>query len=210
MFAINYFSPWKFGPIVPEIPISKYQDKLQEINDVVEFGYPDEWLEIHNFQVVGNLEHLLTGALFRLHIGFDAMVEQHREGFSFMNYFVSMEPLNQAAKDFQKHPEVRELVPDTDPSWNGDALSSYSAPYHTWIQLANGMEDREYRAKPIIDFSKRWNIPLQPLDLRKIWHDFVDLSKYPNLELEANLSHPTQNPRSQGLTHYFKVAAAHK
>ena len=24
-----------------------------------------------------------------------------------MNYFVSMEPLNQAAKDFQKHPEVR-------------------------------------------------------------------------------------------------------
>ena len=40
-------------------------------------------------------------------------------------------PLNEAAKDFQKHSEVRELVPDTDPSWNGDALSSYSAPDST-------------------------------------------------------------------------------
>ena len=113
-----------------------------------------------------------------------------------------MEPLNQAAEDFKNLPEVRDLVPGKN--------SDLDEPFNTWIQLAGGMETREYRAKPIIDFSERWNIPLQPKDLRQMWHDFVDLSVYPNLELEEDLSHPIQNPQYQGLTHYFKVAAAHK
>ena len=183
-----------------------FPGKLQRLSDNVEFG-PPKGAEVENFKFSCRLEYLPTGARFLLHVGFDAWYQQPKiHGPSYMNYFVSMEPLNQAAKDFQKHPEVRELVPDTDPSWNGDALSRYSAPFHTWIQLANGMEDREYMAKPIIDFSERWNIPFRPTDLREMWHDLVDLSVYPNLELEEDLSHG----KNDGLTHYFKVAAAHR
>ena len=119
-----------------------------------------------------------------------------------MNYRVSMEPVNQAARDFKNLPEVRDLVP-------GEG-SDLSEPANTWIHLACGMETHEYRAQPIIEFSERWNVPLRPTDLREMWHDLVDLSAHPNLELEEDLSHPSQDPRYQGLTHYFKVAAAHR
>lgn len=208
MFSINYPSPWLIGSFV-EYPSKRQLSRLQRLSDEVEFG-PPRGAEVENFKLVRRLEYLPTGARFLLHIGFDAWYQQEDHGPSYMNYFVSMEPLNQAAKDFQKHPEVRELVPDTDPSWNGDALSGYSAPFHSWIQLANGMEDREYRAQPIIDFSERWNAPLRPADLRQMWHDLVDLSVYPNLELEEDLSHPNVAYQFLGLTHYFKVAAAHR
>ena len=72
------------------------------------------------------------------------------------------------------------------------------------------MEDREYRAQPIIDFSERWNALFDLPTFVEMWHDLVDLSVYPNLELEEDLSHPNVAYQFLGLTHYFKVAAAHR
>lgn len=202
MFTINYSTPWRFGAQIIVHDAMMFPGKLRRLSDEVEFGNNNEWLDIQNFKFSCRLEYLPTGARFLLHIGFDAMVHQHSEGFSFMNYWVSMEPLNQAAEDFKNLPEVRGLVPGEE--------SDLSEPFNTWIQLAGGMETQEYRAQPIIEFSERWNVPLRPTDLRQMWHDLVDLSVYPNLELEEDLFPPSRDPSYQGLTHYFKVAAAHR
>ena len=195
---INYLSPWKIGALKLEYEPSK---PLAFVNqEVIKTESEATEHQIYAFRVSTKIEYLVTGALWTLRLGFEPeiMGPDIKYNSNFMNYWVTMEPLNQAAKDFQKHPEVLSFVPATDPDWDGD--SDYDSLAHNGIVLASSLDDRHFSDEYIRKFSKRWNVPLMPENLRQLWHKFVDLSKYPNLELNPQ----RKSDINSSFVHIFK------
>lgn len=197
---INYLSPWKIGALKLERePLKPLAFVNQEVIKT-ESEAPER--QIYVFKVTTKIEYLLTGALWELHISFEPeiMGSEIKYNSNFMNYWIIMLPLNQAAQEFQKHPEVLSFVPATDPDWGGE--SDYGDEFHHGIVLASSLDDRHYSDKYIRKFSKRWNVPLMPENLRQLWHKFVDLSKHPNLELNPQ----RKSDINSSFVHVFKYS----